>query len=95
MLRRNYILIAASLGVISMLTAELAFSNDRGFPYSPTESGEYVAPERVAPALALGKNDMPSGLREVPPVRGAPQMPMFYPSSPNESGEYAFPRAPW
>jgi hypothetical protein len=95
MLKRNYILIAASFGVLSTLTGELAFSNDRGFPSSPNETGEYVAPERIAPALPLGRNDVPSELREVPSVRGTPQIPMLYPSSPNESGEYVFPRAPW
>jgi hypothetical protein len=95
MLKRNYILIAASFGVLSTLTGELAFSNDRGVPYSPNETGEYVAPERIVPVPPLGRNDVPSELREVPSVRGTPQIPMLYPSSPNESGEYVFPRAPW
>jgi hypothetical protein len=89
MLRRNHTLITTSLGTLFMLVVPPVFSKDQPFPYSPNEAGEYVGVEPLGPPLSIGRDRVPSQMRDLPWGRGTRHTPtMIYPYSPNETGQY-------
>ncbi|HZN24813.1 MAG TPA: hypothetical protein VFB75_11340, partial [Burkholderiales bacterium] len=78
-----------SLGALFMLVAPPVFSRDPSFPYSPNETGGYVAVEQLAPPLSIGRTHVPSEMRDVSWGRGTRDIPtMIFPYSPNETGEH-------
>ena len=90
MLRSNHAAVATALGALWMIGAAPAFSRDPPFPYSPSEIGEYVGVEPLAPPLSIRRNRVASQVADVPWGRGPRAIPMMiFPYSPNETGEYA------